>query len=193
MFGSLVIVFPTPHEGGALLLRHHGRQWIFDSGRELAAARQQFIGYVAFFSDIEHEVAPVISGYHVTLTYNLYFDGGGPVKDPVTDHLYTPQGTNEQAFSEAFEALLENPEFLAEGGTLAFGLRHVYPIKRDLAPVYDALKASDAVIYKSVRALGFEPVLYGARWCSGMQHQTPNPMWWPPTYMGDGWDSRGGS
>ena len=21
----------------------------------------------------------------------------------------------------------------------------------------------------------------------------PNPMWWPPNYMGDGWDSQGGS
>ena len=31
----------------------------------------------------------------------------------------------------------------------------------------------------------------GVWWCSGMQHQ--NPMWWPPTYMGDGWDSQGGS
>jgi len=36
MFASLVIVFPTPHEGGALLLRHHGHEWIYDSGQELA-------------------------------------------------------------------------------------------------------------------------------------------------------------
>ena len=26
MFGSLVVVFPTPHEGGALFLRHHGHE-----------------------------------------------------------------------------------------------------------------------------------------------------------------------
>ncbi|KAF8464795.1 hypothetical protein DFH94DRAFT_640019, partial [Russula ochroleuca] len=61
MFGSLVIVFPTPHEGGALLLRHRGQEWIFDSGKELAAKDEPSIGYAAFFSDIEHEVAPVIT------------------------------------------------------------------------------------------------------------------------------------
>ena len=58
--------------------------WFFDTAatngslilaRELAAVRElPMIDYVAFFSDVEHEVAPVISGHRVTLTYNLYFD-----------------------------------------------------------------------------------------------------------------------
>ena len=162
MFGSLVIVFPTPHEGGALLLRHRGQEWAFDSGQELAAKDKPSIGYVAFFSDVEHEVAPVISGHRVTLTYNLYFDDGGPAfaNDAVSKHLTPPQLANESAFYEAFTALLENSEFLAEGGTLAFGLRHVYPIKKNLKHVYSVLKGSDAVVYRTVRALGFEPALY---------------------------------
>src|ERR1700761_3134829 len=67
MFGSLVIVFPTPHEGGALLLRHRGHEWISDSGKALAAEKIPSISYVAFFSDIEHEVAPVISGHRIIL------------------------------------------------------------------------------------------------------------------------------
>ncbi|KAF8463742.1 hypothetical protein DFH94DRAFT_796348 [Russula ochroleuca] len=150
MFGSLVIVFPTPHEGGALLLRHRGQEWIFDSGKELAAKDEPSIGYAAFFSDIEHEVAPVISGHRVTLTYNLYFDDG-PVP-AVSKHL-TPPLVNEGAFREAFTTLLEDQEFLAEGGTLAFGLRHVYPIKDDLKHVHGVLKGSDALVYQN-------PVLY---------------------------------
>jgi hypothetical protein len=72
MFGSLVIVFPTPHEGGALHLRHRDQEWIFDSGQVLTAKGESPIGYAAFFSDIEHEVAPVTSRHRVTLTYNLY-------------------------------------------------------------------------------------------------------------------------
>jgi hypothetical protein len=164
MSGSLVVVFPTSHEGGALLLRHRGREWSFDSGRALvgAANDQPSIGYVAFFSDIEHEVAPVTSGHRVTLTYNLYFDTGGPVsvKDAVSEHLIPPQPPNQGGFREAFKTLLENPEFMADGGTLAFGLRHVYPIERDLKHVHGLLKGSDALVYQSVRALGFEPVLY---------------------------------
>jgi hypothetical protein len=179
MFGSLVIVFPTPHEGGALRLYHRGQEWIFDSDQALAAKGKPSIGYVAFFSDIEHEVAPVISGHRITLTYNLYFDDGGPVStsDAVSKHLTPPKLANEDAIHKAFVALLENPDFLEEGGTLAFGLRHVYPIKRKLERVfslmksrcpienylhriYYVLKASDAVAYQNAFALGFEPKLY---------------------------------
>jgi hypothetical protein len=42
----------------------------------------------------------------------------------------------------------------------SLGLRHVYPIEGDLKHVYNVLKGSDAVVYQSVRAIGFEPVLY---------------------------------
>jgi hypothetical protein len=49
---------------------------------------------------------------------------------------------------------------MADGGTLAFGLRHVYPIGDSLEHVYKVLKGSDAVVYQSMRALGFDPVLY---------------------------------
>jgi hypothetical protein len=159
MFGSLVIVFPTPHEGGALHLRHSGHEWTFDSGKELASKEEPSIGYVAFFSDIEHEVAPVISGHRVTLTYNLYFDDDRPIT--VSDARLThPQPANEGAFRKSFKTLLEDPEFLADGGSLGFGLRHVYPIENNLEHVYRVLKGSDAVVYQGVRALGFEPVLY---------------------------------
>jgi hypothetical protein len=164
MFGSLVIVFPTPHEGGALRLRHRGNEWTFDPSQELAVECQPAISYVAFFSDIEHEVAPVISGHRITLTYNLYFDDDGPffANDSVLGHLSPPltRASNENLFREAFNSLLANPEFLGDGGTLAFGLRHIYPIKNSLKHLYNALKGSDAVVYQSVRALGFQPVLY---------------------------------
>jgi len=164
MFGSLVVVYPTPHEGGALYLRHHGHEWIFDSAQALAAVGQPTIGYVALFGDVEHEVAPVTSGHRITLTYNLYFDIGGPVSenDAVSERLIPPQPPNQEGFREAFNGLLGNPEFMADGGTLGFGLRHVYPIKESLSlkHVYNVLKGSDAVVYQSTRALGFEPVLY---------------------------------
>ena len=44
--------------------------------------------------------------------------------------------------------------------TLAFGLRHGYPIKhKRLQDIYNLLKGSDVVVYQSVRALGLEPRL----------------------------------
>jgi hypothetical protein len=134
-----------------------------------------------FFSDVEHEVAPVISGHRVTLTYNLYFDNDDGIQ--AGEHLSLPPAVNESTFRRSFQSLLENPEFLASGGTLAFGLRHVYPINdgdresydfhthtrrravqwddsSPLEPLYGALKGSDAVIYETFRAFGFQPVLY---------------------------------
>ena len=42
MFGTLVIIFPTPHKGGALLLRHRGQEWTFDSGEALAGQGPTF-------------------------------------------------------------------------------------------------------------------------------------------------------
>ena len=162
MFGSLVIIFPTPHEGGALLLRQCGHEWIFDSDQALVAEEQPSVSYVAFSSDVEHEVSPVTSGHRITLTYDLYFDDGGPVSanDAVSEHLNPPQLANKGAFREAFMALLENPEFLADGGTLAFGLRHVYPCYDTIKSDPKTLKGSDAFVYQVVRALGYEPVLY---------------------------------
>jgi len=168
MFGSLVIVFPTYHEGGALFLRRRGREWILDPGQALAGGclGRPSIGYVAFLNDIEQEVAPVTSGHRVTLIYNLYFDDdGGPVipvskKGAVTRHFTPPKPPNQDEFREAFEALLENPEFMADGGTIAFGLRHSYPVQNGFKPVYDVLKGSDTVVYHGVRALGFDPMLY---------------------------------
>ncbi|KAF9466908.1 hypothetical protein BDZ94DRAFT_1233453 [Collybia nuda] len=75
IFGSLVVVYPTRHEGGALLLRHGGNEWTFDSTEAVRNYDGPAIAYIVFYSDVEHEVTIVQSGYRVTLTYNLYFKG----------------------------------------------------------------------------------------------------------------------
>ena len=165
-FGSLVIVFATHHEGGALFLRHRSHEWIFEPGQALAseAADRPSIGYLAFLNDIEQGVAPVTSGHCATMTFNLYFDGDlVPVsgKDAISKHLIPPKPSNQDVFCEALKALLENPEFMAEGGTLAFGLKHGYSIEhRGLQDVPNVLKGSDKVVWQGARSLGFEPMLY---------------------------------
>jgi hypothetical protein len=70
MFGSLIVVFPTPHEAGALIIRHRGQEWAFDSAAALSTMPPSSIGCAAFFSDVKHEVTPVVSGHRVILTYN---------------------------------------------------------------------------------------------------------------------------
>jgi hypothetical protein len=159
MFGSLVIVFPTSHEGGALVFRHRGEEWMFDSSAALSAAGPTSIAYAAFFSDVEHEILPVTSGHRVTLTYNLYFDDAS-AKDLVSEPPPLPQDENEQMFRSRLDALLKNPEFLPDGGRLGFGMRHEYQVIDRLKHVYSLLKGSDATVYQSLRALGLKPVLY---------------------------------
>uniref|UniRef100_A0A5K1K7I0 Cell surface hydrophobicity-associated protein n=1 Tax=Ganoderma boninense TaxID=34458 RepID=A0A5K1K7I0_9APHY len=69
-FGSLVVVFPTQHEGGALLLSHNDDEYTFDASR-LLAARPTSMAYLAFLSAVDHERAFVVSGHRVALTYSL--------------------------------------------------------------------------------------------------------------------------
>jgi hypothetical protein len=62
---------------------------------------------------------------------------------------------NEHPFRDALSVLLENPEFLAEDGKLGFGPRLVYPTDEELSNICGMLNGIDAVVYRSVRALGF--------------------------------------
>ena len=64
MFGTLIIGLPCKHEGGDLILSHHGikkRYSTFNSGPLFAA----------WYSDVKHEVREVTSGHRLVLAYNL--------------------------------------------------------------------------------------------------------------------------
>ncbi|THG97032.1 hypothetical protein EW026_g4903 [Hermanssonia centrifuga] len=157
MFGSLVIVYPTAHEGGALTMSHEGESWTFDSGKMLAGHSEARIGYVAFFSDVDHEVTLVKSGYRVTITYNLYF-----VDPPVYMSLSPSVSSTGEEFRSAFVALLADPTFLPTGGHLGFGLRHEYPLQEKpegtdvLQYMKKYLKGSDADILLVCEELSLE-------------------------------------
>ena len=170
MFGSLVVVFPTPHEGGALVLRHEDHEWTFDSGAMLSAPEKKSssIAFVAFFSDVDHEVTPMTSGHRVTITYNLYFppaDFEHP--DPRSLVVERPLGANTSAVSNALTDLLGEPTFLPNGGTLGFGLRHQYPLPKTwsdgdpnpLVKLQSWLKGSDAALFRACTSLGLHPLL----------------------------------
>ena len=49
-------------------MAHQGQETICD----WSAKKGEAIQLAAFYSDCEHEVLEVISGYRITLTYNLY-------------------------------------------------------------------------------------------------------------------------
>ena len=126
MLGSLVIIFPTLHKGGELILRHMDHEWVFGANA-LMTLRPSSLAYVAFSSDIDHEVLKVTSGYRVTLTYNLYSTPSEPDTN-ATALAITPDPKASDSLQKTLYSLLKSPEFLPDGGTLGFGLVHLYPI-----------------------------------------------------------------
>ena len=151
MFGSLVVFFPTAHEGGSLLMRKNGVEWSFNSAN-LADNDELCLGYVALYSDVEHEVARVTSGYRVTITYNLYFDRSAPTL-PAPLSSVSAIGN----FKGELSALLIDPEFLPNGGYLGFGLEYAYSLSRScwssLSDLKSRLKGIDADLMQVFREL----------------------------------------
>ncbi|KAH7105775.1 hypothetical protein BKA62DRAFT_741063 [Auriculariales sp. MPI-PUGE-AT-0066] len=105
MFGSLVLNFPMPHQGGALALRHEGHENIHDPSKAIYTADNQ-VSWVAFFSDVEHEVLPVTTGHRVTITYNLYYHSVASTVGKV----------DNEPLKNVWTTLLEDRTFLPQGG-----------------------------------------------------------------------------
>jgi len=160
MLGSLVIVFPTPHQGGELVLRHKDREWTFDANALMSLRSSPSLAYVAFYSDIEHEVLKVTSGHRITLTYNLYSAPSKPNSNP-TSLTVTPSPSVSDSFQVRLRGLLKSPEFLPNGGSLGFGLSHLYPVtfKTALEDLVQYLKGEDAHIYRACQELQLKPRL----------------------------------
>ena len=81
MFGTLVLVLPSAHRGGELVLRHAGREVTVD----LSSAEVSEVGFVAFYADCEHEVRPITEGNRVCLVFNLIQQRGGKGKAGTLD------------------------------------------------------------------------------------------------------------
>ncbi|KAB2872804.1 MAG: hypothetical protein F9K36_11790 [Burkholderiaceae bacterium] len=115
MVATLVLVWPSPHIGGELVVRHGSAQANFASQHLNADT----IRWFAFYADCRHEVLPVAEGWRVVLTFDLvlpaenatprapvppalldalrehFFPATGPALRPwvfLLDHEYTERG-----------------------------------------------------------------------------------------------------
>ena len=154
MFGSLVVCLPSHFKGGELVTQHQGRQVTFDWSTAPATY------WAAFFSNVEHEILPVTSGYRFTLTYNLYHTSA--IEQPLLDVTSNP-------FYQALWAALQNPHFMRGGGILGFYCQHKYiDITTDIDKFSPHLKGEDAVVYEVVKSLGLpialRPILSDVTW-----------------------------
>ncbi|KAF7798311.1 hypothetical protein EIP86_009532 [Pleurotus ostreatoroseus] len=186
MFGSLVVIYPTPHEGGSLIFRDGTNEWSFDSAQAIktSSVTNPCVAYAIFFSDVEHEVTRVMSGHRVTVTYNLYFMEPAALR---TASLTLPAASPDThggmlAFNSVLQEFLQDENFLPEGGYLGFGLRRVYPLEKSSTPLkvrpvswlsathetlrlslsrlIQCLKGSDADVLQACTALGLHASLW---------------------------------
>ncbi len=100
MWGTLVVVLPSEHQGGELVVGHAGASEVFDLS---AAASSRRLGFVGFYADCVHEIRPVASGSRVALTFALH--GPSSVASPVP-------GQGRAAVRAALEAFFEEEEWL---------------------------------------------------------------------------------
>lgn len=112
-----MVIYPTTHEGGELVLRHKDRELNFDASSTTSSRSSPALACVAFCSDIEHEILKITSGRMVTVAYDLY------LVDPVSD----PGAPDLQAISNFQTTLWGLAGFLPDGGTRGFGLAHLNP------------------------------------------------------------------
>jgi len=158
MVGSLVVIYPTAHDGGELVLRHKDREWKFDAKSLTSLSPSPSLAYIAFYNDIEHEVLKVTSGCRVTVTYNLY------LVDPIFKLRAPSMASNIKTVSNlqtTLYGLLKTPGFLPDGGILGFGLAHLYPIASEtrLQDLANYLKGEDAHVYRACHELQLETSL----------------------------------
>lgn len=67
MVGTLVVVLPSEHRGGALVVEHDGRKKTFAR----TAHESNGLSLVAFYADCRHEITRVSKGVRIALTYRL--------------------------------------------------------------------------------------------------------------------------
>lgn len=128
MFATMVLVLPSTHSGGELVIRHHGREIVLD----LRSAEASEIGFAAFYADCVHEVRPVTAGYRLTLVYNLRLLGK---RHSLTAPDYRAEGRQVVQLLRSWAGADDEPD------KLILPLEHAYT-PAELS--FNALKGADA-------------------------------------------------
>ena len=71
MFATLVVQLPSVYTGGEIIVKHGDKEETYDFSQK--AAYTPF--FVTFYSDCQHRVCPVRSGYRLCLVYNVIYTG----------------------------------------------------------------------------------------------------------------------
>lgn len=147
MFGTLVVVLPSPFDGGELVVSHRG-----DTVRLPLQAGFSDIAWAAFYADCEHCLEPITSGHRLALIYNLVRKDRGAL----------PRVAVNDAEHAALVDLLKAEGALLDDLECDHPVKRVYPLAhRYLAPElsFAALKNEDraaaALLRQAAQAAGW--------------------------------------
>lgn len=154
--GSLVVALPVAFQGGALAVRHHEQEVLYDWASGINES-EPAISWAAFYSDCEHEILEVTAGHRLTLTYNLYLTPGTGLLSGRTTSLQK----RELPLAQQLTGMLTNPDFKPRGGYIGFYLAHSYPhTHRTLHHfIPSMLKGVDMMLYSAILAADLTCVL----------------------------------
>lgn len=141
MFGTLVVVLPSFHRGGELVVRHAGREVVLD----LSNSEVSELKFAAFYADCEHEVRPVTEGNRVCLIYNLLQKQAKGAGKLLTAPLYE---TEVLKAAQILQAAFNRANAPAK---LAWLLGHQYS---PAGLSFSGLKGEDAALAKVLRQAG---------------------------------------
>ena len=87
MVATLVIILPSPHIGGDLIVQHQQHSACFES----ESIMPQSLKCAAFYADCHHEVKLVKQGYRIALTYNLALESKSKNKVLTSEKHHNPK------------------------------------------------------------------------------------------------------
>ncbi|KZS88267.1 hypothetical protein SISNIDRAFT_552709 [Sistotremastrum niveocremeum HHB9708] len=188
-FGTLILVLPTEHQGGTLIVRDTKGEYKFESSHMPQSASSKgepyevtTVAWVAFHNHLEHEVMPVVSGVRVTLTFNLHFSDSPVLPNNTTITAEAPD------FLLKLKARLDDPSFLPLGGRLGFGLKYKYSFSAEskLKSLITSLKGADGAVVKTLNHLGLKTSLVSHYDLEELL-EDPEGEWGPPEQPPDEW------
>jgi hypothetical protein len=160
--GTLVVVLPTNFTGGDLVVKNKDKEETLDWAEKLSSSRDPtnslVIQWAFIDADMEYSIKPVDSGLQLVLSYNIVVPK--PWIESSLATLNTPT-----SLAHNLQQCLSNPEFLSDGGKLAFALTKAYPITplrgsagRDFFKneFHQQLRGADALFYSVATMLGLK-------------------------------------
>ena len=71
MFATMVVQLPSVYTGGDIIVKHGNSEVKFGLAKDAAYTPY----YFSFYSDCQHRICPVMSGYRLCLVYNVVYTG----------------------------------------------------------------------------------------------------------------------